>query len=155
MGEGVSGVGPALGPSSVRDSMYCVHVPYCGPYLTACIDSVLSTSAEKGQHKVVMDEPYPRWPYLCRDQQTSTISPLRTATPLPRFEGTRVATRNASGLCQLDQTSKGRGRRRGRCDTIGLHRGRGVSDFWPDFFCWLDLLDQVGGQGYVWMWIWM
>lgn len=37
-------VGPALGPSSVRDS----STARCDPYLIACIDPVFPTSAEKG-----------------------------------------------------------------------------------------------------------
>lgn len=44
VGEDVGDVGPALGPSSVRDS----STARCHPYLIACIDPVSPTSAEKG-----------------------------------------------------------------------------------------------------------
>lgn len=45
VGEDVGDVGPALGPSSVRDS----STARCNPYLiVACIDPVSPTSAEKG-----------------------------------------------------------------------------------------------------------
>lgn len=43
VGEDVGDVGPALGPSSVRDS----STASSDPYLIACIDPVSPTSAEK------------------------------------------------------------------------------------------------------------
>lgn len=44
VGDDVGDVGPALGPSSVRDSSTARR----DPYLIACIDPVSPTSAEKG-----------------------------------------------------------------------------------------------------------
>lgn len=71
-----------------------------------------------------MDQPYPG-PSLfkhTRGQKASSISPFNIATARGMPAGNRVATRQTSSL---SSPSRGPGgtRRRGRRDTIGLHRG--------------------------------
>lgn len=90
-----------------------------------------------------MDQPYPgRWLHVQIEAGRRTQL-ARSIQPLPAVCLREIVWQ--LGRPQASPTSswgpRGIGRR-GRRDTIGLHRGRGVSDFWPDFFsagwtCWI------------------
>lgn len=95
-----------------------------------------------------MDEPYPggcvfkasslRVRASRRAQLARSVQPLLAASlrGIVWQLGRPQASANSRG-------PEGTGRR-GRRDTIGLHRGRGVSDFWPDFFL---LAGPAGSSG--------